>query len=134
MLTTHRRVAIVPRVGVAATAALEWWNVMLRHAWAYGAAMPTVAGIGLAPFMQWVLLPPLILWLARRHITMDGQVRVARRGGPDPGTPGDVPTSARVMPDCLRTRYANTLLIDADDDPRVSAAALVILQPIAPVR
>ena len=55
-------------VGLAATVGLEWWNVMVRHAWAYGAAMPTVAGIGLAPLMQWVLLPPLILWLARRHI------------------------------------------------------------------
>ena len=54
-------------VGVAATVALEWWNVTIRHSWAYSATMPTVAGIGLAPLMQWVLLPPLTLWLARRH-------------------------------------------------------------------
>ena len=58
-------------VGLAATVGLEWWNVMVRHSWAYSAAMPTVAGIALAPLMQWLILPPLIIWLARRHIGVD---------------------------------------------------------------
>ena len=61
-------------VGVAATVGLEWWNVMVRHSWAYRATMPTVAGIGLAPLMQWVILPPLIIWLTRRHIDVGRQV------------------------------------------------------------
>ena len=61
-------------VGLAATVGLEWWNVMLRHSWAYSAAMPTVAGIGLAPVIQWLVLPPLILWLARRHMDAVEQV------------------------------------------------------------
>ena len=62
--------AVFLGVGVAATLALEWWNVTVRHSWAYSATMPTVAGIGLAPLAQWVILPPLTLWLARRHVVV----------------------------------------------------------------
>ena len=55
-------------VGLAMTGGLEWWNVSVRHSWAYSADMPSVAGIGLAPIVQWIVLPPIILWLARRHL------------------------------------------------------------------
>jgi hypothetical protein len=39
-------------------------------AWTYAASMPIVpgVGVGLAPLLQWVLLPPAILWLVRRQI------------------------------------------------------------------
>ena len=55
-------------LGLAATVAREWWNVAVRHSWEYTAAMPTVAGMGAAPLLQWVVLPPLTLWLARSAI------------------------------------------------------------------
>ena len=54
--------------GLAMTLGLEWWNVSVKHSWAYSADMPSVAGIGLSPIVQWIVLPPLILWLARRHL------------------------------------------------------------------
>lgn len=55
-------------IGVAMTVGLEWWNVSVRHSWSYTADMPSAAGIGLSPVVQWIVLPPLILRLARRHL------------------------------------------------------------------
>ena len=50
----------------------EWERRPPVRLWAdMRAAMPTVAGIALAPLMQWLILPPLIIWLARRHIDVD---------------------------------------------------------------
>ncbi len=57
--------------GIAMTVGLEWWNVSVRHSWAYSAEMPSIAGIGLSPVVQWIVLPPIILWLARRHLLGD---------------------------------------------------------------
>jgi hypothetical protein len=33
--------------------------------WSYAETMPTVAGVGVAPALQWVVIPMLMLWLAR---------------------------------------------------------------------
>lgn len=60
--------AVYLATGLATTSALEIWNVYGRGRWAYAVSMPLVLGIGLAPLLQWVLLPPLTLWLARRHL------------------------------------------------------------------
>lgn len=57
--------------GIAMTVGLEWWNVSVRHSWSYSAEMPSIAGIGLSPIVQWIVLPPIILWLARRHLLGD---------------------------------------------------------------
>lgn len=54
--------------GLALTIGFEVVNVYVRHRWAYGPAMPIVLGIGLTPLLQWTLLPPLTVWLARRHL------------------------------------------------------------------
>ena len=57
---------------VAATLAYtvfsEWLNVSVRGSWEYAPAMPTVAGIGVAPLLQWIVLPPAMLFLHRRRI------------------------------------------------------------------
>jgi hypothetical protein len=57
-------------LGVAYTAASEWMNTSLRPAWQYSELMPTLhvgsIAIGLAPLAQWLVLPPLALYLARR--------------------------------------------------------------------
>lgn len=62
------RVAWFVAVGLAVTVALELLSVYRWGRWAYGPAMPTIAGVGLSPLLQWVVLPPLTLWLARRHV------------------------------------------------------------------
>lgn len=62
--------AIVILTGVAVTVVFEWLATGTLDRWQYAEAMPVVPalGVGLAPLAQWLLLPPLILWLARRHI------------------------------------------------------------------
>jgi hypothetical protein len=57
-------------LGLGYTILSEWINVDIRSAWGYGATMPRVplVGAGLAPFMQWVLLPPLIAGVTRGFI------------------------------------------------------------------
>ncbi|MGK7865464.1 hypothetical protein [Falsiroseomonas sp. E2-1-a4] len=55
-------------IGVGITVYLEWLNVEIKRAWAYTAAMPRLPplGTGLTPVLQWVLLPPVALLVARR--------------------------------------------------------------------
>lgn len=54
-------------LGLAYTAWSEWYNTQVRHSWEYSDAMPLLLGLGLAPLLQWVLLPPAILALLRRY-------------------------------------------------------------------
>jgi hypothetical protein len=55
-------------MGVGYTMFSEWLNVEIRGAWAYTAAMPRVpgTGTGLAPLLQWVVVPPFAATLAWR--------------------------------------------------------------------
>lgn len=48
------------------TAVSEWYNVYRIGAWSYAASMPLVAGIGLAPLVQWLVVPALMIVLIRR--------------------------------------------------------------------
>lgn len=54
-------------IGLLATIAIEWLSVEVWRRWAYAAAMPRVPpfGTGLTPLLQWLILPPLCLWLTR---------------------------------------------------------------------
>ncbi len=55
--------------GLGYTAVSEWWNVYQAGSWSYAPAMPLLFGIGLAPLLQWVVIPPLgIAWLRRRKV------------------------------------------------------------------
>lgn len=71
---------IVVLSGVTVTLIFEWLATGPLDRWTYADAMPVVplVGVGLAPLLQWLLLPPLILWLARRHILGSIAVRRAR--------------------------------------------------------
>ncbi|GGJ42165.1 hypothetical protein GCM10011320_57190 [Neoroseomonas lacus] len=63
-----RRVTMVATVmGLGYTVFSEWMNVDLRQSWTYTAAMPRLPpwGTGLAPFLQWLLLPPLAMLAVR---------------------------------------------------------------------
>ena len=63
-----RDIAVFTALGLGYTITSEWVNVDLLSAWGYAAAMPRVPwiGTGLAPVMQWVLLPPLIAVVSHR--------------------------------------------------------------------
>jgi len=50
------------------------YNVYEANAWAYSARMPLVFGIGLAPLLQWLVVPVATLlivraWVARTRAT-----------------------------------------------------------------
>ncbi len=49
--------------GSMATEVLGWW--------AYADRMPALPllGTGLLPLLQWMILPPLVLWFVRRQLT-----------------------------------------------------------------
>lgn len=59
----RRGLALLLIGGVAYTVFSEWFNVYRLGSWAYADAMPTLWGIGLAPILQWLLVPMLALRL-----------------------------------------------------------------------
>lgn len=58
-------------VGVLLTIVFEWLAASILGLWTYAGSMPTLPflGTGLLPLLQWILLPPLILWLTGRQLT-----------------------------------------------------------------
>lgn len=62
--------AIFVAVGIVLTVGFEYYytNVSLR--WTYSDLMPLVPplGTGLSPLLQWLVIPPLVTWLTRRHL------------------------------------------------------------------
>ena len=64
----RRDLAVFIRAGLMLTASIELVSVYALDRWAYDDSMPLVAGIGLVPLLQWLVLPPLGLWLAQRHL------------------------------------------------------------------
>lgn len=78
----HRRpLALYFSSGMVITVGLEWLNVYSWKEWAYGSAMPVIAGVGLAPILQWIVIPILTLWLARRHLGWSPYAVVGARVG-----------------------------------------------------
>ncbi|MBC8792112.1 MAG: hypothetical protein C6Y20_10940 [Tagaea sp. CACIAM 22H2] len=62
------RVALgVVAIGVAYTVYSEWLNTVVREEWAYTDAMPTIPPLvtGLAPLLQWFVVPILAVLYAR---------------------------------------------------------------------
>lgn len=58
-------ITIAMASGLIYTIYSEWNNVYVAGTWAYSAAMPLVFGIGLAPLLQWVIVPALSLAVIR---------------------------------------------------------------------
>lgn len=70
MLTTGASIAFV----------IEWVATGIAGQWGYAEGMPLVLGVGLAPLMQMLVLPPLIFRIVtawRRH-GLSGEARKAR--------------------------------------------------------
>lgn len=63
-----RVVALTVLGGLAYTVFSEWLNVEVRLSWAYSLHMPVLPpfGTGLSPVLQWLVVPALALWVARR--------------------------------------------------------------------
>jgi hypothetical protein len=64
-------VAIFTMVGVVITVVAEWVAADMLGWWAYADRMPTVPllGTGLLPLLQWMILPPLVVWFVQRQLT-----------------------------------------------------------------
>jgi hypothetical protein len=62
--------AVFVAVGVVLTVGFEYYYTQISLRWSYSAAMPLVPpfGTGLSPLLQWLIIPPLVIWLARRHL------------------------------------------------------------------
>ena len=56
--------------GVALTVGFEFYYTQVSQRWTYSDLMPLVPpmGTGLSPLLQWFVIPPLVLWLSRRHL------------------------------------------------------------------
>jgi hypothetical protein len=63
-------IAIFIGVGLTATIVFEALATGVLGRWAYNDAMPRlpILGTGLLPLLQWLALPPLVLWFVRRQI------------------------------------------------------------------
>lgn len=58
-------VAVAVASGVVYTVFSEWLNVSVRGSWAYAESMPRISGIGVAPLLQWLLVPLGTLYWVR---------------------------------------------------------------------
>ena len=69
-------------VGLVLTVAYEYAATGAFARWEYAASQPRlpVLGTGLAPVLQWLLLPPLTVWLTRIHVLGRMSGRATRAG------------------------------------------------------
>lgn len=70
---TPRELWLYLGAGLALTVAFEWLATGPLERWAYGPEMPRlpVLGTGLLPALQWLLVPPIVLWLTARQLRRD---------------------------------------------------------------
>ncbi len=66
-----RQVLAFTLAGVVVTVIAEWVATETLHWWTYADQMPTLPwlGTGLLPLLQWVILPPLVVWFVQRQLT-----------------------------------------------------------------
>lgn len=57
----------------------EWSNVYRAGNWAYKASMPTIFNIGVAPLLQWLILPPVTIAAFRLVASFGGRIGRASR-------------------------------------------------------
>ena len=64
------QVALFVTVGIALTVGFEFYYTQISLRWTYSELMPLVPpfGTGLSPLVQWLVIPPLVLWFTRRHM------------------------------------------------------------------
>ena len=77
LVPRRQDVAIFLGIGIIATALVESVATGPGGRWSYTMAMPRlpIIGTGLLPLLQWLVIPPLVLWFARRQIRGDPHLR-----------------------------------------------------------
>lgn len=67
-------------VGVVYTVFSEWANVHVLKSWGYNQSMPIIPSvkIGLTPFLQWIVIPPIVILLVRHHLLSDQETTKGR--------------------------------------------------------
>ena len=75
LLPRRQDLAIFLGIGIIAMALFESVATGPAGRWAYTTTMPRlpIIGTGLLPLLQWLVIPPLVLWFARRQIRGDRQ-------------------------------------------------------------
>ena len=70
MQPSRSDIAIFIGVGFVATIIFETLATGVLERWTYNDAMPRlpILGTGMLPLLQWLALPPLVLWFVRRQI------------------------------------------------------------------
>ncbi len=65
------QVAAFTITGIVVTVIAEWVATERLRLWAYADRMPVLPllGTGLLPLLQWMILPPLVVWFVQRQIT-----------------------------------------------------------------
>lgn len=65
------QVAVFVMVGIVVTVIVEWLATEVLGWWAYAEQMPMLPllGTGLLPLLQWMILPPLVVWFVQHQIT-----------------------------------------------------------------
>lgn len=68
---TRAQLAGFIAVGVVVTTVMEWLATHAWDRWTYGSSMLVVPGIeiGVAPLLQWIVVPPIVIWFVRRQLT-----------------------------------------------------------------
>ena len=65
-----RVAAVTVTLGAGYTVFSEWMNIAILRSWSYSESMPRLElggfELGVTPFVQWLVVPPLALYLARR--------------------------------------------------------------------
>jgi hypothetical protein len=61
-------VAVYLATGLVSTVGLEFLNTEILDRWSYAPQMPRLPllGTGLSPFLQWLIVPTLVLWYLHR--------------------------------------------------------------------
>jgi hypothetical protein len=62
--------AIFVLMGFTYTFLSEYVNVYIKSSWSYSEYMPLLpfANIGLVPLVQWIILPPVIIFITKRQV------------------------------------------------------------------
>ena len=62
------QILVFVAIGLLITLGIEWLSTQVLDRWAYGPDMPVLPGlrVGLSPVLQWVVVPPLVVWFSRR--------------------------------------------------------------------
>lgn len=75
-------VALFTGIGWALSVIVEGLSIGLLDRWSYGDAMVVIpmVGIGLAPFFQWLLLPPIVAFVVHRQVCGPAEARQHMKG------------------------------------------------------